>query len=140
MSRTGKADHERPLMGYARFDRNCVGTELPIIDLDVPPSHGVVCLRRSDIRLQNVYGSPDQHCLGQKVSGVRIVYLPRHGYTGADTFRYTVHLRVRITNTYNLTIEPDAPPSPDAVPADISAADDTPQSPGPIPACPALVS
>jgi hypothetical protein len=40
-----------------------------------------------------------------------------------------------------LTIEPDTPPSPGAVPADIGApAGDAPQSPGPIPACPALVS
>jgi hypothetical protein len=43
--------------------------------------------------------------------------------------------------SFNLTLVPDTTPSRNAVPADISApADDTPQSPGPIPACPALVS
>jgi hypothetical protein len=76
------------------------------------------------------------------MTGVRIVYLPRHGYIGADTLRYPVRSWIgRITYSVDVTIAPDTSTSRNAVPADISSpANDTLQSPGPIPACTALAS
>jgi hypothetical protein len=144
MLRTGAADHQVVIRSHVLFDSNCVSLEPPVIDLDAPPGRGVLCQRRVDDIVINVLqpGSP-LRCLGKKTSGVLVVYLPRHGYTGADTVRYIVHFpgRSPVTYTANLVIVPDTPPSSGAVPADISApADDAPQSPGRLPLCPALVS
>lgn len=142
-SKTGKADHELLLGGHAKFNHvNCASLEPPVIDLDVPPSHGVLCLRREKIELRFVYQERSLHCVGQKVNGVRIVYMPRRGYTGVDTLRYVVRFQIGpVTYTVNLTIEPNVPPSPGTVPADTTApAGDAPQSRGPLPVCPALVS
>ncbi len=141
-SKTGKADHEILLGGHAKFNNDCSSREPPVIDLDMPPSHGVLCLRREKIELRFVYHERSLHCVGQTVSGVRIIYMPRRGYTGVDTLRYVVRFQIDpVTYTVNLTIEPNVPPSPGTVPADTTApAADAPQSRGPIPECPALVS
>jgi hypothetical protein len=145
-SKTGKANHELVLRTYGKHDPNkdCASLEPPRINLDQPPIHGVVCLRRTDYTIRWVCSNRSAHCVGRKANGVSVVYLPRHGYIGADTLVYTVHMSPGpVTFNTSLTIEPDAPPSPgaSAVPADISApAGDTPQSPGPIPMCPALMS
>jgi hypothetical protein len=142
LSKFGNANHELMVRGHTYTDNNCVAAGTPDLHLDAPPRHGVLCLRPADdvpIRL-----APSAvHCLSKRVSGIRIYYLPRHGYIGADTFRYTALFlkRYRYTRDINLLIVPDVPPTPGAVPADISGtADDAPQSPGPIPMCSALVS
>jgi hypothetical protein len=144
ISKIVNADHEIAIRGYALFDRKtCAGLEPPAVDLDVPPGHGVVCLRRNNhMPLRLLQEGAPLRCLGKITSGLRVIYLPHHGYTGADTMRYTVHYHPRkITYTANLIVVPDVPPSPGAVWADISgAAGDAPQSPGPIPPCPAPVS
>jgi hypothetical protein len=142
-SKTVKANHEIALRNHGRHDprNDCAGLEPPAIDLDVPPGHGVVCLRRANFTIK--WACPDQRCVGRNANGVSVVYLPRHGYTGADQLRYTVRSpRGPMTYSVSLTIEPDSPPSPGVVPADISspASAATPQAPGPIPMCPALVS
>jgi hypothetical protein len=110
--------------------------------LEIPPSHGVLCVRPAEWELQITYTSEAIRCVGHKVGGIRVVYLPRHAYAGVDTLRYVVRYKLgSMTVNYNLTIEPDTPPPRDAVPADSSApANDTPQWPGPIPPCSALVS
>ena len=141
-SKTGKADHEIVLRSHGRHDprNDCADLEPPAIDLDMPPGHGVVCLRRANYTIKWACG--DLHCVGRKVNGVSVVYFPRPAYTGADQLRYTVHSpRGAMTFSVSLTVEPNDQPSSGAVPADISApSGDTPQSAGPIPACPALVS
>lgn len=143
LSRTGKADHELMVWGHGTLNpTDCSPLEPPpAIDLEAPPGHGILCLRPANYLIGNTFGEAD-YCLGKKTSGVYVIYLPRHGYTGADTLRYTARPpRGRITVNANLTIVPDTPPSPGPVPADISApGNDTPQSLGPIPACTALVS
>jgi hypothetical protein len=144
ISITRKANHVVPLGAHGNHNAtNCAPEEPPIIDLEVPPSHGVLCVRREEYHARQVYTSDSEHCKGRKVSGVRVLYRPHHAYTGVDTFRYAVRSPrlgpMRIN--FNLTLVPDTPQSRNAVPADISApANDTPQSPGPIPACAALVS
>jgi hypothetical protein len=142
LSVTGKADHELIVGGAGDGLTDCAPVTPPVIDLDAPPSHGIVCLRPADYVIAETYGFSD-HCLGRKTSGVYVIYLPRHGYTGADSLRYTVrHSRGPATSNLNLTIAPDTSPSPGALPADFSAPgnDPPPQSLGPIPACAALVS
>ncbi len=145
LSITGKADHELMLWGAGEMNpgntADCAPAKPPAIDLDAPPSHGIVCLRPADYIIGETYGFND-HCLGKKTSGVYVIYLPRHGYTGADALRYTIRFsKGPATVNFNLTIVPDTTPSPGALPADITApGNDTSQSLGPIPACTALVS
>jgi hypothetical protein len=149
LSETGKANHELGLRPHGHLDATkCVAMEPPVIDLEIPPSHGVLCVRPVEWQLQITYTSEAIRCIGHKVWGIRVVYLPRHAYAGVDTLRYVVRYKLGpmrtltpMTVNYNLTIVPDALSLLGAVPADIgSPADNKPQSPGPIPACTALVS
>jgi hypothetical protein len=147
LSKTVNADHQIGIFRYSYFDsKTCAGREPPsAIDLNLPPSHGVVCLRRRNdrpIEFQPPSLWPDAplHCRGKIAPSLGVIYLPYRGYTGPDTFRYTVRSRNPITSTVNVTVVPDVPPSPDAIPADIAPSDDTPQAPGPIRPCTALVS
>jgi len=92
-------------------------------------------VRRGENEVRQVNTSDSEHRKGRKVSGIRVLYLPRHAYTGVDTFRYAVRsLRLGpMRFNFNLTLVADTSPSRNAVPADISApADDTPQLPRPI--------
>lgn len=105
VSKIGKADHELVIRGYARIGANCAGVEPPIIELDVAPRHGIVCLRRADDILLK-YGSGTR-CLGHKATGINVVYLPRHGYVGSDSLRYIARFPRRpITHAANVTIVP----------------------------------
>jgi hypothetical protein len=145
LSKFGNANHEIMVRGHTQTDENCVFRQLPDLRLDAPPRHGVLCLRPADdVPIRYLLSGATERgrlCLGKRVSGVRIFYLPHHDYTGADTFRYTALFskRYRFTRDVNLMILPDVP-SPGAVPADLAPAGDTPQAPGPIPPCAALVS
>jgi hypothetical protein len=143
LSKFGNANHELMVRAHTQTDTNCVAVGTPDLHLDASPRHGVLCLRPADDVPIVLASDRARPCLGKRVSGVRIYYLPRRGYTGADTFRYTALFsnRYRYTRDVNLIIVPDVPPSPGAVQADVSGtADDAPQSPGPIPLCTALAS
>jgi hypothetical protein len=143
-SKIGNADHQIGIVRYPSFDsKTCAGREPSAIDLDVPPAHGIVCLRyRNDRPILFSYPWPGAplHCRGKIVPSLGVIYLPYRGYTGPDTFRYTVRGHNAITYTANVTVVPDVPPSPNAMPADIAPAGDIPQAPGPIHPCAELVS
>jgi hypothetical protein len=136
----GSMDHQITIRDHAHADDNCIVRDPPAIDIELPPHYGVVCLRRiDDVPLQYpLPGSRARHCVGERVDGVRVVYLPRRGYIGADMFRYTANIpgRVRFSYNVNLTVVPNGPPSP-AVPTVIGNAL---QLPGRVPPCTAWVS
>jgi len=46
LSKSTKAAHEVFLEGYARANNNCEAIDPPKINVDQPPEHGIVCLRR----------------------------------------------------------------------------------------------
>jgi hypothetical protein len=142
ITKTTKAAHDVVILGYARSNQSCNGIEPPALYLDKPPDHGAVCFRTNDIRLREAIVGNLTHCLGRKISGVSVVYLPYWGYVGSDDLRYTVVFPQARHSVYvELTVLPDPPGSPGTVPADISAPyTESPQSPGPIPACTAIVS
>lgn len=141
ISVTGNADHPIAIRDHAYADDNCIARDPPAVDVEVPPRYGVVCFRRvDDVSLRYpLPGSAARHCVGERVSGVRIMYLPRNGYTGADMFRYSAYIpqRFRFSYNVNLTIVPDVPPSPGAVRVVIG---DAPQLRGLMPSCIVLVS
>src|SRR5262249_28374836 len=142
LSKSGKANHEIALSGHARTDNNCAAMGTTPIDLDQAPAHGVVCLRPAQVTLEYLAPGTPARCRGQKPLGLRVIYLPRHGYVGGDSVRYTVRFKTATMKMdVSLTVLPDAPPSTPAVPADISSpAEETLQQLGPIPLCAALVS
>lgn len=72
------------------IDARCVSREPPVIDLQVPPDHGVVCLRRADMKTSEVYSGQGSQCLGRKAAGIAVFYLPPHGYMGGDALRDAV--------------------------------------------------
>jgi hypothetical protein len=137
-----KTGHEVVIEGYARTNAKCEAIDPPVLSLDQPPAHGVICWRPGTVWLRKVAEGNLPQCLRQAVRGIHVVYLPRGGYTGSDTAAYTVHFpSIDHPVRFDVTIEPDLAHSRNSVPADISApADENLQPPGPIPACTALVS
>jgi hypothetical protein len=140
VAKSGVADHEIRLRGHAWFDRNCAAHGTPQVSLDQPPAHGTVCLRVSGIRLTYLHPGAAARCLGQTVTGVRVIYLPRFHYTGTDMVRYTVRFPSGPEKLeVDVTVLPDDQSSPAS--GDIGApADATQQQSGPIPLCAALES
>jgi hypothetical protein len=139
-SKTGKADHEIPLGGLVRVDRNCAGIGAPQIDLESPPMHGIVCQRPGEVKLEYVVSDASRHCLGTKAVGVRIFYRPHDGYTGKDAARYIARFpKDQVNVDVDLTIVPDDRPSLNRAPAPGAPAPEA-QKPGPMPVCAGLVS
>jgi hypothetical protein len=142
LAKATKADHEVVILGYGRSDQNCESVDPPALYLDKPPDHGTICFRVNDIKINEAIVGNLKHCVGRNIRGVAVVYLPRWKYIGPDHVRYTVVFPQARHSVYvDLTVLPDRSGSPSAAPADISTpAAESSQSPGPIPACTALVS
>src|SRR4051812_49180372 len=77
LDNTAKAGKERPIAWYFRNLRaNCETTGMPEIHLNIPPKGGAVCMR-SEIRpVRNIWYGENQHCIGTRVLGVRVIYIP----------------------------------------------------------------
>jgi hypothetical protein len=140
--RSGKAGREIYVRGYAEWEQDCSSSGFPVVLLDEPPRHGIVCLLVGNMRIPKAWFGWAPHCTGRVFRGVRVMYLPRPDYVGTDKMHYTVVFpRGRRTVMATLTISPSWPGSSDAMPPDISAPKpETQQSPGPVPFCTALVS
>jgi hypothetical protein len=140
--KTTKAAHDVFLDGYARTNNKCESIDPPTIYVDQPPKHGIVCSRNGDLLLRKTVENDLSHCLSKRAHGIHVIYLPRKGYAGPDTVRYTVRFpTVQHTVDVVLTVLPDDSQPRDVAPADISAPiGDVSQMPGPLPVCAALVS
>ncbi len=141
VSKSTTARHELSIGGYARTNRNCEGVNLPEVHLDQAPEHGVLCLRRGNVRLKIMFGPDLQQCVDKRTSGVHIIYRARAGYSGADKVRYTVRFpKAQHSVDVDLTIHPDVSPSDRALKDRDAPVDDNGQPLGSIPECSALVS
>jgi hypothetical protein len=135
-----KGDHEVNILGYARSNHNCEGIDPPSLFLDKPPDHGSVCFRPSKLKLQNAIVGNLTHCIGHKISGVTVVYIPQASYVGMDEVRYTVIFpEARHAVDVDLTVVPGQPQSAASLSGDGGSAAHK-QLPGPMHACTALVS
>jgi len=137
--RSGASGDAIVLHDHAGWDRTCAALAPPSVHLDAPPLHGVVCLRADDIRVEYVsYGTQTQ-CIGRLVRGVRLIYRPHAGYTGADGLRYSVQYpKARREVAVNISVLPPAPATSGAAPTSFGAP--APQAPGTIPPCNDFVS
>jgi hypothetical protein len=142
LTKTTEAAKAVSILGYSRSNQSCEGIEPPALYLDKPPDHGTICFRPGNIKLSEAIVGGLTHCLGRTIRGVSVIYLPRWGYIGPDDVRYTVVFPQARQSVYvDLTVLSSQSGSSGAVPPDISApAMESPQSPGPMPACTALVS
>jgi hypothetical protein len=139
--KTTSAGRALNLQGYARADRSCTGLDPPGITIEVPPEHGVVCLRRDKMKLDSVIENDLKHCLGHVISGFFVTYLPRRAYVGSDQVIYSVRFPTKEHMVqFDLQVLPYQPGAI-AEPKDISdPIDEKAQMPGPIPACTVPVS
>jgi len=140
--RSTKAAHDVFLDGYARTNSKCESIDPPTFYVDQPPKHGIVCSRNADLLLRKTVENDLAHCLSRRAHGIHVIYLPRKGYAGPDTVRYTVRFpTVQHSVDVILTALPDYPQPPNAAPADTRAPiGDVSQMPGPLPVCAALLS
>jgi hypothetical protein len=132
---TTTASKELGVHGYVRTNETCEGKEPPEVDLNVPPMGGTACVRPGMVRLHHVSSDRFQHCIGKRVRGVFVIYIPFGGFTGLDTMQYTV--RTRSSQTYEAEITVEAG---EAKAVGASSAPSELHKAGPMPACPALVS
>ena len=137
LKKTAKAHKELVVRGYFDLkDSTCESGERPVqIDLNIPPKGGIVCMRSGMVRVENIWSGKHQNCIGKRISGVLVIYIPFRRFTGLDTMLYTV--RIQRTRTYEVEISVEAG---DAKAAGASFAPSEPQQEGPMPVCPALVS
>jgi hypothetical protein len=111
LARTTKMDREISILSYARANQSCEGIDPPSLYLDKAADHGSVCFRVSTtIRLQDAIVGNLTHCIGRRIRGVTVVYIPRAGYVGFDEVRYTVIFpQARHSVFVDLTVVPGQP-------------------------------
>src|SRR5262245_65242385 len=102
LTRATKHQSEVTIRGYARWNNNCEAEEPPQIHLDAAPQNGFVCVRPNNGIVQIVREGKANHCVGRRIPGVSLVYLPRGRFTGVDAIKYTVKFQ-----TVNVTVDAD---------------------------------
>jgi hypothetical protein len=138
LTRVTKSGNEVKIRGYVRWNQNCDALENRQIYLVVPPENGVVCIRTSIVTVQRIYEGEHTYCVGQRMRGVDVIYVPRPGFTGIDVIRYTVKF-----NAVRLTVDADISVKSDQVTTEtgeVPPISEPPQTQGPIPVCAPLVS
>jgi hypothetical protein len=94
-------------------------------------------MRPGMVRMQYVWSDRIQHCIGKRISGLFVIYVPFAGFTGHDAMQYTVRVQPSQSRTYEAEITVLAG---QATAAGASSPPSELQKPGAMPACPALVS
>ena len=92
LKKTAKAHKELVVRGYFDLkDSTCESGERPVqIDLNIPPKGGIVCMRSGMVRVERIWSGKHQNCIGKRISGVLVIYIPFRRFTGLDTMLYTV--------------------------------------------------
>ncbi len=136
LKRTAKGHKELTVYGHAIFRGDCESRGPVEINLTIPPMGGLVCMRSGMVPLRTTWPGTSQHCVGKRISGVFVIYIPFGSFTGIDTMLYTVKGMTKMyTYEFEITVGADQ-----ATAAGASSAPSEPQKAGPMPTCPALVS
>ncbi|KZK88394.1 hypothetical protein PsAD46_02352 [Pseudovibrio sp. Ad46] len=95
--------------GHVYYNQNqCTSGPIAQVKVKVAPKHGSVEIRRT------TYNPPKgQRCYGKKFNAVVVVYTPKKGYHGKDTFktRYSMPKYVQgsqmnyFTDTYKINVK-----------------------------------
>jgi hypothetical protein len=142
IKRVAKGHKEVMLRGHASFKDNCEFRALPEIDVDEAPKGGTVCMRQGKVRVEVTWSGKHQHCLGRRISGVHVIYVPYAGFTGNDAVGYTVKRVNLATGTIEATriFEVEIRVEAGQAWSGTTGSPPEPQKAGPMPVCPALVS
>lgn len=138
VTRTGAANRPVVIREHAGWDRDCAAIAPPALTLDTPPRHGFVCARAEDITIKSMVVGTEAHCIGRLVRGVRLIYRPDAGFSGADDLRYAaLYPSLRRSVAVNVTVGGQATPAAVAgsVPAAMTSAASSHQAAGPVPPC-----
>jgi hypothetical protein len=142
IKKVAKGNKEVAVSSHASFwNKTCEFRGLVEIYLDEAPKGGTVCMRQGIGRLAINEWCRDcwsgrTHCLGKRIRGVFVIYVPYASFTGNDVVRYTVTGVTSARRTYEAEIRVEtgrAPPETTNSPSE-------PQKAGPMPVCPMLVS
>jgi hypothetical protein len=140
IKKVAKGHKEVEVSSYASFKNDtCEFRGLVEIYLDEAPKGGTVCMRQGKVRLVHTYNwsGNKNHCLGKRISGVFVIYVPYASFTGNDAVRYTVTgAKTRARRTYEAEIRVETGHAP----SETTSSPSEPQKAGPMPVCPALVS
>ena len=135
IKKVAKEHKEVRVWGYVSIKDTCESRGPVEIYLDEAPKGGTVCMRQGNVRLTSLWdpSSKKQHCLGKRISGVWVIYVPYASFTGNDAVRYTVKNHDAVTRTYEAEIRVEWGSNTTSSPPE-------PQKAGPMPVCPALIS
>ena len=97
--RTVKAGHETALGFAQRWTRDCK-PRLPRLVLTVPPDHGSICARDIVRVVKRNVVNDDQSCVGKRVQGLQVIYLPRSDYAGHDSVEYNIEYPGLVRTTH----------------------------------------
>jgi hypothetical protein len=136
LATTGQGDAPILIREHAGWDGDCAAIAPPALTLDRPPQHGFVCAQAGDVTVHTMYVGTAPQCVGRRVRGVRLFYVPEPGYAGSDGLQYSVQYpSVRRTVAVTVTVAAGSSRA-QAVPADtVGMGPDAGQASGAVPAC-----
>jgi len=140
LNKTAQAHKELAVAWYFKgLKVNCETTDFPEIDLNSPPKGGTVCMRSGMKPVSHIWNGNGRtdHCIGTRVRGNWVIYIPFGSFTGLDSMQFTVKMRPPLARTYEAKISVEAG---EETAGDARSAPLEPQKAGPVPTCPALVS
>ena len=142
IKKVAKGHREVVVSAHASFrNYTCEFRGLVEIYLDEAPKGGTVCMRQGKVRLADIlsgktHWSGKTHCLGKRISGVFVIYVPYASFTGNDAVRYTVTgAKTRARRTYEAEIRVETGHAP----SETTSSPSEPQKAGPMPVCPAAL-
>jgi hypothetical protein len=135
-NKTAQARKELAVAWYFKgLKDNCETTDFPEIDLNVPPKGGTVCMRSGMKPVSHIWNGNGrtEHCIGTRVRGTWVIYIPFGSFTGLDSMQFTVKIRPPRTYEAKISVEAGEETAAGSAPLE-------PQKAGLVPMCPALVS
>ena len=103
LNKTAQAHKELAVAWYFKgLKDNCETTDFPEIDLDIPPKGGTVCMRSGMKPVSHIWNGNGRtdHCIGTRVRGIWVIYIPFGSFTGLDSMQFTVKMRPPLARTY----------------------------------------
>jgi uncharacterized caspase-like protein len=93
---------------HAQLNRDCSPVGTPTIRIDTQPRNGtaVVVAGPYETRLASASSNiaKCRSSLGSTVPGIRVVYQPKAGFSGTDTFSYTVTFRQDRSDSHRIVV------------------------------------
>lgn len=100
--RSVKAGEAAELLPHSSMRGDCE-SKVPKIKILDEPKNGSASIKEGERKFEKGTGNFAK-CDGKTGVGARVVYTPKSGYQGADTFRYEVTFESGNVNTYSVSL------------------------------------